>query len=235
MLKTLVIVSHPTVEESGSQQFLIQSITSPPLEQVTLHVIEQAYPDGQIDVKKEQQLLKDHDRILFQFPFYWYSSPPLLKQWQDEVLTEHFAFGYRGNKLKGKEFGLILSVGIAEKEYQSGGQEGYSMSELTKPYQALARKTQMTYLKPLVIYQFAYLSEQAKMEVLVKYQQYLTLAKPDSLKSREEWIKKELNAIDYETLPVENASFVIEQVIELLEDNRMELDELRMHIDNFHD
>lgn len=234
-MKTLVILSHPTFEESGTQQFLIQSITSPPLEQVTLHILEQAYPDGNIDVKREQELLKEHDRILFQFPFYWYSSPPLLKKWQDEVLTEHFAFGYRGDRLKGKDFGLILSVGIAEKEYQSGGQEGFSISELTKPYQALAKKTQMQYMKPLVIFQFAYLSEQAKMNLLIQYQQYLTLAKPDSLKSREEWMLKELDALDYDKLPAENASFIIEQVMELIEDNRMELDELRMHIDNFHD
>lgn len=234
-MKTLIILSHPTYEESGTQQFLIQSITSPPLENVTLHILEEAYPNGNIDVKREQALLKEHDRIIFQFPFYWYSSPPLLKKWQDEVLTEHFAFGYRGDRLKGKDFGLILSVGIAEKEYQSGGQEGYSISELTKPYQALAKKTQMQYLKPLVIFQFAYLSEQAKMNLLIQYQQYLSLEKPDSLKSREEWILKELNALDYEKLPVENASFIIEQVLELIEDNRMELDELRMHIDNFHD
>lgn len=234
-MKTLVILSHPTFEESGTQQFLIQSITNPPLDQVTLHILEQAYPDGNIDIKREQELLKNHDRILFQFPFYWYSSPPLLKKWQDEVLTEHFAFGYRGNRLKGKDFGLVLTVGIAEKEYQSGGQEGFSISELTKPYQALAKKTQMTYLKPLVVFQFAYLSEQAKMNLLIQYQQYLTLSKPDSLKSREEWMLKELNALDYEKLPDKNASFIIKEVIELIEDNRMELDELRMHIDNFHD
>lgn len=233
-MKTLVIISHPTYEESGTQQFLIQSITNPPLENVTLHILEQAYPDGRIDIKKEQELLKEHDRILFQFPFYWYSSPPLLKQWQDEVLTEHFAFGYRGDRLKGKDFGLVLSIGIAEKEYQSGGQEGYSISELTKPYQAMARKTQMNFMKPLAIYQFAYLSEQAKMELLIKYQQYLTLTYPDSLKSREHWMIEALSTLNYDSLPVENASFIIEQISELIEDNRMELDELRMHIDNYH-
>lgn len=234
-MKTLIILSHPEVDESGSQQFLIQSITNPPLENVTLHILEKTYPDGIIDIKSEQQLLREHDRIIFQFPFYWYSSPPLLKKWQDEVLTEHFAFGYRGNKLEKKELGLVLSIGVAEKDYQSGGQEGYSISELTKPFQAMAKKTKMIYLKPLTIFQFPYKSEQEKMKLLIEYQQYVTLSKPDSLKSREEWLIQRLAETSDQKLPGETAPFILEQVVELIEDNRMELDELRMHINNFHD
>lgn len=234
-MKTLIIISHPEVDESTSQQFLIQSIPDELRTDVTVHMLEKTYPDGNIDVSYEQSLLKKHDRILFQFPFYWYSSPPLLKKWQDEVLTEHFAFGYRGDKLADKELGLVLSIGIAEKEYQTGGQEGYSISELTKPYQALARKTQMTYIRPLSIFQFAYQSEAEKRRLLIRYQQYLTLERPDSLKTREAWMVKALKATAAETLRTDNAEFILNQVIEQIEDNRMELDELRMHIDNFHD
>lgn len=234
-MKTLIIVSHPEIDESSSQQFLIQSIINPSIENVTIHLLEKTYPDGKIDIKREQQLISEHERIIFQFPFYWYSSPPLLKKWQDEVLTEHFAFGYRGNRLEGKELGLVLSIGVAEKDYQSGGQEGYSISELTKPYQAMAKKTKMTYLKPFAIFQFPYKSELEKMKLLIAYQQYLTLSNPDSLKSREEWLVQKLSVTTDQELPGENTAFIIEQVVERIEDNRMELDELRMHIDNFHD
>lgn len=34
----------------------------------------------------EQALLEQADRVVLQFPFYWYSSPPLLKAWLDQVL-----------------------------------------------------------------------------------------------------------------------------------------------------
>ena len=230
-MKTLIILSHPTVDESGSQQFLIHSL--PEDEDITLHVLEKTYPDGLIDVEKEQALLLEHDRILFQFPFYWYSSPPLLKKWQDEVLTDHFAFGYRGNRLHGKEFGLVLVIGLPEKDYQSGGQEGFSISELTKPYQAMARKTGMTYLKPLTVFQFPYLSEQEKKRLLIHYQQYLTLKQPVSLKRREEWLIDQLEKTSQETLKSEEAAFILEAVKDAVEDNRMELDELRFHIDNY--
>jgi putative NADPH-quinone reductase len=228
-MKTLVIVSHPEIGESSSQQYLLHSL--PDTENVTLHHLEAEYPDGLIDVKREQELLKAFDRILFQFPFYWYSSPPMLKKWQDEVLEEHFAYGFRGDKLKGKEFGLILVIGNPEKEYQTGGTEGFSLSELTTPYQAVAKKTQMTYLKPLAIYQFPYMKEAERMDLLVTYQQWLTMENPDSLKAREKWICHELEDTSFETLP-EGAEFILDQAIERIEENRMELDELRMHIDN---
>ncbi|GEK91883.1 NAD(P)H-dependent oxidoreductase [Alkalibacterium kapii] len=232
-MKTLIIVSHPSVLESGSQQFLIQSL--PDDEEITLHILEETYPNGDIDIKKEQKLLVNHDRILFQFPFYWYSSPPLLKKWQDEVLTEHFAFGYRGNKLKDKEFGLILAIGLPEKEYKTGGREGFSISELTKPFQAMAKKTGMIYLKPLTIFQFSYMSEKQKKALLIEYQQYISLEQPITLKSREEWLLKELEKTPQETLATEDALFILEEVREVIEDNRIELDELKLHLDNYDD
>lgn len=231
-MKTLVIVSHPEIGESSSQQYLLHSV--PESENITIHHLETAYPDGEIDIKKEQKLIQSYDRILFQFPFYWYSSPPLLKKWQDEVLEEHFAHGYRGEKLTGKEFGLILVIGVAKKEYQAGGTEGFTVNELITPYRALAKKTGMRYMRPLEIYQFQYMKEPERMDLLIRYQQYLMMAKPDSLKWREEWVSEQLELTDEETLP-EQASFVLDQAIELIEDNRLELDELRMHIDNYED
>lgn len=229
-MKTLVILSHPELDESSSQQFLLHSV--PESSTITICHLEGTYPDGKIDVEAEQESLRKHDRIFFQFPFYWYSSPPLLKKWQDEVLTEHFAYGYRGDKLNGKEFGLILVIGVSEREYQAGGEEGFSISELTAPFRALAKKTRMQYMKPLSIFQFPYMQEEERMKVLIQYQQWLMLKNPDSLKEREEWMIQELKNTDQETLP-ENSEFVLEQVIELIEDNRLELDELRMHVDNY--
>ena len=37
------------------------------------------------------------DTIVFQFPFYWYSVPPLLKEWIDLVLEHGFAYGLEGD------------------------------------------------------------------------------------------------------------------------------------------
>ncbi len=222
-MKTLVVISHPEIAESGSQQYLLSSV--PEKEAVTVHHLESLYPSGQIDIEAEQRLLMEHDRILFQFPFYWYSSPALLKKWQDDVLTDGFAYGVQGSRLAGKEFGLILTIGVKATAYQAGGKEGFSISELTKPYQAMAMKTKMTYLQPLVIPQFAYMQEKQKMQLLIAYQQMLTREREDSLASREKWLIHELEKTDPATLASGDEQ-VIQQAIERIEENRETIDEL---------
>ncbi|OTE82596.1 NAD(P)H dehydrogenase, partial [Escherichia coli] len=113
-MRTLIIISHPTMEESLKQQFFKEASSGL---SVTWHHLEASYPDGKIDVKAELQLLAQHDRIIFQFPFYWYSSPAHLKIWQDNVLEQ------ATRVLEGKELGIVLTTGVAEKEYQAGGKE----------------------------------------------------------------------------------------------------------------
>ena len=54
---------------------------------MTVRHLDALYPDRRIYVAAEQAVLMAHDRIVFQHPFYWYSTPPLMKQWLDELLT----------------------------------------------------------------------------------------------------------------------------------------------------
>lgn len=165
-MRTLIIISHPTMEESLNQQFFKEASSGL---SVTWHHLESSYPDGKIDVKAELQLLAQHDRIIFQFPFYWYSSPAHLKIWQDNVLEQ------AAHVLEGKELGIVLTTGVAEKEYQAGGKEEYTISEFLRPYQRIANKFHMTYLPPFVLAQFMYLSQEKRWEKLIAYQQYLSL------------------------------------------------------------
>ncbi|WP_106495788.1 NAD(P)H-dependent oxidoreductase [Lentibacillus sp. Marseille-P4043] len=230
-MKTLVIVSHPDILESSSQQYFLNSV--PDKEDVTIHHLEKTYPNGKIDVAKEQELLNQHDRILFQFPFYWYSSPALLKHWQDEVLAYDFAHGKKGNALVGKEFGLILMIGVNESDYQAGGKEQFSISELTKPYQAMAYKTGMIYLKPLSIFQFSFMTEEEKMEMLVAYQQMLTNENDSSLESREKWLIKQLKNTDKATLKSGDDTTLI-HAIDLIEENRETIDELKLVLEQMY-
>ncbi|GAA3332920.1 hypothetical protein GCM10020331_094910 [Ectobacillus funiculus] len=90
---------------------------------------------GKINVAHEQSLLESHDRIILQFPFYWYSTPSLLKQWQDEVLSYGWAYGEGGDKLHGKELGLAISTFGPEDSYQPTGYNHFTMETLTTPLQ----------------------------------------------------------------------------------------------------
>jgi len=193
-LKTLLILCHPNIEESGAQQFLISSL--PKDGSVTLHHLDTIYPNFTIDVEREINTIMNHDQIIFQFPFYWYSAPALLKHWQDLVLT---ALQKQPELLATKKLGLIISLGVAAHEYQAGGQEQFSISELTKPFQAVARYFNMDYLSPLIISRFSYLTDPQKMNLLIDYQCYFAGLTNAPLSPRTDWMVEQLNLMEQRT------------------------------------
>lgn len=146
MNKILVLFAHPVLEKSRVHSALLKSISN--LEGITINDLYDVYPDFDIDVKKEQQLLLSHNIIVWQHPFYWYSSPALLKQWQDLVLQHGWAYGRNGNKLKGKRIFNALTSGGGSEAYQLSGRQHATVHELLRPFQRTAELCQMTYLPP---------------------------------------------------------------------------------------
>ncbi|TYR81268.1 general stress protein [Priestia megaterium] len=157
-MKTLVIVAHPHLERSIINKTWLKRLKE---ENVAVHDLYAAYPDFKIDVEKEQALVLGYDRIVFQFPFYWYSSPALLKEWQDVVLTYGWAYGSNGTKLHGKEFMIATSTGGPKEAYQEGGYNRYPMSELLRPFQAMANLTGMKFLPPFMLQGVRNLTDEA--------------------------------------------------------------------------
>ncbi len=98
--RILVLLAHPAHRRSRANAALRDAAKA--VEGVTLHDLYEAYPDFLIDVDHEQALLLRHDVIVFQHPVYWYSSPAILKEWQDLVLEHGFAYGRAGTALAGK-------------------------------------------------------------------------------------------------------------------------------------
>ncbi|HCD07140.1 MAG TPA: flavodoxin family protein [Lactobacillus sp.] len=184
-MKTLVVVSHPKINDSQTQQFLLQGAK---LQDVTWHHVEEL---KEIDVEKEQALLMENDRIIFQFPLYWYAAPAGLKDWEDQVLTRNFVYGDGDDNLSDKEFGIVVSTGMPLKEFQRGGSENVTIDEIMAPYFAIAQQGKMKILPVFTIAQFQYLNEQKQMRLLIDYQRYLTQTYPDSLTNRQEWFERE--------------------------------------------
>ena len=67
-----------------------------------------------IDIDAEQQRLLDHDVIIFQCPLFWYSTPSLVKEWQDLVLEHGFAYGAGGDRLSGKTMMFCANRGRSQ-------------------------------------------------------------------------------------------------------------------------
>ena len=82
--RTLVIVAHPNLTNSRANATRLAEIED--LGNVTVHDLYQTYPDFDIDVAREQQLLREHDTVVLQFPLYWYNVTPVVKAWFDAVL-----------------------------------------------------------------------------------------------------------------------------------------------------
>jgi len=185
MLKTLIIVSHPEINNSQTQQFLMQGAK---LQDVTWHHVEEL---TKIDINKEQALLRENDRIIFQFPLYWYAAPEGLKRWEDKVLTRNFVYGDGDDNLGDKEFGIVVSTGMPLKEFRRGGSENITIDEIMAPYRAIADRAKMQVLPTFTIAQFGYLNDQEQMQLLIDYQRYLTQEYPDTLNSRQKWFERE--------------------------------------------
>ena len=146
MSRILVLFAHPVLEKSRVQLSLLKAITG--LENVTINDLYEQYPDFDIDVKKEKKLLLANDIIIWQHPFYWYSSPALLKQWQDLVLEHGWAYGKNGTALAGKKIFNVLTSGGSAKAYKKDGYNKYPIHEYLRPFEQTASLCDMIYWPP---------------------------------------------------------------------------------------
>ncbi len=148
--KILILFAHPSQHRSEVNVPLFKS--SQGIEGVTTVDLYRDYPNYQIDIKLEQQRLLEHDCIVFMFPLYWYSTPAILKEWQDLVLEYGFAYGHDATALHGKRFLCALSAGGLEEAYCTEGYNHCTIREVLRPLEQTAHLTGMEYLPPFTLY-----------------------------------------------------------------------------------
>ncbi len=149
MRKILVLFAHPRFEHSVVNRALVNVEKVQP--SVTFHDLYEKYPDFNINVREEQDLLLQHDVVIWHHPFYWYSCPPLLKQWIDLVLEFNWAYGPNGNRLSGKYILNVITTGGAREAYQAEGRNRFTLNQLLAPFDQTAFLCKMTYLPPFAI------------------------------------------------------------------------------------
>ena len=149
-MKLLVLHAHPRINASVVQRAMLRAIAG--LDGVTLVDLYAEYPTLDIGVAREQQRLLDHDVIVLQHPFYWYSSPAILKEWQDLVLENGWAYGPGGTKLAGRFMMNAISTGGSAEAYRHEGRNRFEIGELLSPFNQTAYLCSMAYLAPFVIH-----------------------------------------------------------------------------------
>ena len=148
--KILLLFAHPSLERSEVNSELL--LASQATADITVVDLYREYCTFQIDINREQERLLAHDVIVFMFPLYWYSTPSLLKEWQDLVLEYGFAYGPNGDALKDKLFLCALTAGGPEEAYCSMGYNQYSLRELLRPLEQTANLCGMHFLAPYALY-----------------------------------------------------------------------------------
>jgi glutathione-regulated potassium-efflux system ancillary protein KefG len=162
---------------------LIESIQG--IDGITFHNLYEEYPDFHIDVNREQQLLLEHDIIVWQHPFYWYSSPSLLKEWIDLVLQHGFAYGRKGNALEGKQVLSAVTTGGRLEAYQADGMNQFSVPQFLAPFNRTARLCKMDYLPPFVVHGTHLLSDD-DIELVARNYRSLLISLRDEIFSMDE-------------------------------------------------
>ncbi|MFT5465133.1 MAG: glutathione-regulated potassium-efflux system ancillary protein KefG [Verrucomicrobiales bacterium] len=159
--RILVQVAHPAFQRSTVNRHLVRAVED--IDGVTFNDLYEVYPDFLIDVEREQQLLVDHDVILFQHPLFWYSTPAILKEWQDLVLTHGWAFGNGGNALAGKFAFQAITTGGSEDAYTPEGSNRFTIRQLLAPLEQTCTLCEMTYLAPFIVHGTHEINSEADM------------------------------------------------------------------------
>lgn len=148
--RLLHLFAHPALHRSRVNRPLMEAVKD--LEGVTHVDLYARYPDFNVDVATEQARLTGADVVVLHHPFFWYSSPALVKEWQDLVLEFGFAYGEGGTALAGKWLWTVTSTGGVAEAYRHDGHNHYTMSEFLRPFEQTARLCGMGYLPPFVVH-----------------------------------------------------------------------------------
>ena len=160
--RILVLFAHPSLERSEANRHLLAASRS--IEGVTLVDLYAEYPTFRINIDREQQRLVEHDVIVFMFPMYWYSTPAILKEWQDLVLEHGWAYGTGGTALAGKLFLCAFTAGGRESAYREQGYNHYSVRELLRPLEQTAVLCGMHYLPHFALFGARTAVEEGRLE-----------------------------------------------------------------------
>jgi glutathione-regulated potassium-efflux system ancillary protein KefG len=200
MAKLIVYYAHPGHKYSHANARMADVASR--LDGITFVDLYRDYPRFDIDVDVEQQRLLEHDVVLFQFPFFWYSTPSIIKEWQDLVLEHGFAYGSGGDKLEGKRLMVAITAAGPQDAYSTGGYQHYPVRDFLRPLEQTARLCGMHFPAPYVLYASLRAPGDGRMEPHVEgYRRLLSAIRDD----RYDWaVAEKTNFLQFDELPTKD-------------------------------
>lgn len=176
-MQVLVLFAHPAQRKKSINLAMAEQARR--VRGVTFVDLYAEYPRFSIDVEREQQRLLAHDVILFQFPLFWYSTPALLKQWQDLVLEYGFAYGPTGKKLRGKYLLACVTTGGSRDDYAATGGNEHEIETFLLPLRQTARLCGMEFLPPFVLHKANQIAADGAQAHILAYPELLAALRDD--------------------------------------------------------
>ena len=168
----LVLVSHPTLENSRINDALVEAASK--VNNVTVRHLDEILSNngGHYPVAEEQSVIAEHQSIVLQFPWYWYAAPATLKLYLDEILTRGWAYE-GGAALEGKKLLCTISTGGPAEAYGPDGNNKYTMDTLLSPLKATANMTRLVWQEPFIVHGVRHISDEQLQEICTEYQEVL--------------------------------------------------------------
>ncbi len=159
-MTTVLLLAHPDFAASRANRALLAGLDGlPGLEVADLYAL---YPEGRVDFAVERARVLRAGRLVMQFPLCWYSTPSLLKHWQDAVLTPLF---YREPGIAALSAGLPMlaatTTGGPSASYRPGSAAAATIEELFAPLRATARKCGWLWQAPFALHDVRSLDDAA--------------------------------------------------------------------------
>jgi len=152
-MKVLILLFHPSYAGSHANRALAEAACT--VDGVDVVDMTAHYPDLDVDTDTEVNRLFTADRLVLQFPVQWYSTPPLLKTWQDVVLTRMFYIkpNEEGARIRGLPVMVAATAGNDPEAYTPTGPNLFSLEELLRPLQSTAHRCALKWERPFLVYQ----------------------------------------------------------------------------------
>jgi glutathione-regulated potassium-efflux system ancillary protein KefG len=171
MNTVLILFAHPRFEKSRANRALLSALNHE--NYITVHDLYERYPDFNIDTATERNLLLSHNIVVWHYPFYMFSAPPMIKQWIDLVLEHGWAHGEGGCNMANKIVFNTLTTGGTRNAYGRSGHNRYSLREFLLPFEQTAHLCNMTYLPPFAVQGTYRLTDFQLEEAALLYKQLL--------------------------------------------------------------
>ena len=160
MSKTLILNFHPDPANSRANAALAAAATQMPDVEVVTMAGE--HDGGRFDYTREVERLAAADRLVLQFPVYWYAAPALMAEWMAQILTVAFYVRARedGARIEGRQLMIAAVAGNTPENYQAGGRIAIPLPELLRPLEATALRCGFAWNEPFLVFRSSQLDDE---------------------------------------------------------------------------